>query len=297
MSRLWSNSFLDRYVRRNVGASWAKETERLLRVEVIPEIGDKRISDVGRADIHRLLDGMVDRGSAVNANRLLAVLRRMFNWCVERDLVERSPCDKLKAPTPETARDRVLTDGETRTAWGAFDRIGWPFGRIAQLLLLTGARRDEIAGAKWADVDLETKIWTVPAGRSKNGQAHTIPLSDAAISIIAGLPHVGRAGFVFTTNGRTAVSGWSRAKNTVDKAIGDMAKDQAMPHWTFHDLRRTCASGMAALGVPPHVVEAALNHRSGAIKGVAAVYNRYAYEPEKREALDLWAKHIEEIAR
>jgi integrase len=291
------DSFLDRYVRRNVGASWAKETERLLRVEVIPEIGEKRITDVGRADIHGLLDGMVDRGSAVNANRLLAVLRRMFNWCVERDLIEHSPCDKLKAPTPETARARVLTDAETRTAWGAFDRIGWPFGRIAQLLLLTGARRDEIAGAKWADVDLETKIWTVPAYRSKNGQAHTIPLSDAAISIIDGLPHVGRAGFVFTTNERTAVSGWSRAKNTVDKAIGEMTKGQAMPHWTFHDLRRTCASGMAALGVPPHVVEAALNHRGGAIKGVAAVYNRYAYDPEKREALDIWAKHVEEIVR
>ena len=288
--------FLDRYVRRNVGASWAKETERLLRVEVIPEIGDKRISDVGRADIHRLLDGMVDRGSAVNANRLLAVLRRMFNWCVERSLVERSPCDNLKAPTPETARDRVLADGETRTAWGAFDQIGWPFGRIAQLLLLTGARRDEIAGARWSDVDLGSRTWAVPASRSKNGQAHTIPLSDAAVSIIAGLPHIGRAGFVFTTNGRTAVSGWSRAKETADKAISAL-DGQAMPHWTFHDLRRTCASGMAALGVPPHVVEAALNHRSGTIKGVAAVYNRYAYESEKREALDKWAKRVEEIVR
>jgi integrase len=290
------DSFLDRYIKRNVGASWAKETERLLRVEVIPEIGDKRINDVGRADIHKLLDRMVDRGSAVNANRLLAVLRRMFNWCVERDLVERSPCDKLRAPTPETARDRVLTDGEINAAWKAFDHVGWPFGRIAKLLLLTGARRDEIAGARWSDVDLESRTWTVPASRSKNGQAHTIPLSDAAASIIVGLPHIGRAGFVFTTNGRTAVSGWWRAKETVDRAIGAL-DGQAMPHWTLHDLRRTCASGMAALGVPPHVVETALNHRSGTIKGVAAVYNRYAYESEKREALDRWAKRVEEIVR
>ena len=146
-----ANSFIERYVKRNVGASWARETERLLRVEVIPEIGSKRIGEVSRADIHKLLDEMVDRGSPINANRLLAVLRRMFNWCIERGLVERSPCDKLKAPSPEQARDRVLSNSELRVAWQAFERIGWPFGRIAQLLLLTGARRDEIAGARWSE--------------------------------------------------------------------------------------------------------------------------------------------------
>ena len=293
-----ANSFIERYVKRNVGASWARETERLLRVEVIPQIGSKRIGEVSRADIHKLLDEMVDRGSPINANRLLAVLRRMFNWCIERGLVERSPCDKLKAPSPEQARDRVLSDFELRVAWQAFERIGWPFGRIAQLLLLTGARRDEIAGARWSEIDLEGKTWTIAKERSKNGVAHEIPLSDAAIQIIKSLPRIGGKGdgFVFTTTTRAPVSGWSRAKAHVDKAILAVTQDDGAPaHWTFHDLRRSAASGMAGIGIAPHVVEAVLNHKSGTIKGVAAVYNRYTYATEKRQALDAWARRLEAI--
>ena len=293
-----ANSFIERYVKRNVGASWARETERLLRVEVIPQIGSKRIGEVSRADIHKLLDEMVDRGSPINANRLLAVLRRMFNWCIERGLVERSPCDKLKAPSPEQARDRVLSDSELRVAWQAFERIGWPFGRIAQLLLLTGARRDEIAGARWSEIDLEGKTWTIAKERSKNGVAHGIPLSDAAIQIIKSLPRIGGKGdgFVFTTTTRAPVSGWSRAKAHVDKAILAVTQDDAAPaHWTLHDLRRSAASGMAGIGIAPHVVEAVLNHKSGTIKGVAAVYNRYSYSTEKRAALDAWARRLEAI--
>jgi integrase len=295
-------SFVDRYVRRNVGASWARETERLLRVEVVPKIGGKRIGEVTRTDIHQLLDEMVDRGSPINANRLLAVLRRMFTWCIERGLVERSPCDKLKAPSPEQARDRILGEDEIRVAWQAFEAIGWPFGRIAQLLLLTGARRDEIAAGRWSEIDLKSKTWTIAKERSKNGIAHEIPLSDAAIRIIKGLPRMGGKGdeFVFTTTMRAPVSGWSRAKAHVDGSIlaamqtgAALANLPAAPaHWTFHDLRRTAASGMAGMGIAPHVVEAVLNHKSGTIKGVAAVYNRYSYAAEKRAALDTWSRFL-----
>ena len=216
-----ANSFIERYVKRNVGASWARETERLLRVEVIPEIGGKRIGEVSRADIHKLLDEMVDRGSPINANRLLAVLRRMFNWCIERGLVERSPCDKLKAPSPEQARDRVLSDSELRVAWQAFERIGWPFGRIAQLLLLTGARRDEIAGARWSEIDLEAKTWTIAKERSKNGVAHEIPLSDAAIQIIKSLPRIGgraTASFSRRRRGRRSRAGRVRKRTSTRRS-------------------------------------------------------------------------------
>jgi integrase len=296
-----ANSFVERYVRRNVGASWARETERLLRVEVIPKIGGRRIGEVSRADIHKLLDEMVDRGSPINANRLLAVLRRMFNWCIERGLVERSPCDKLKAPSPEQTRDRVLSEDEIRAAWQAFERVGWPFGRIAQLLLLTGARRDEIAAARWSEIDLEAKTWTIAKERSKNGVAHEIPLSDAAIRIVNGLPQIGGKGdgFVFTTTNRAPVSGWSRAKAHVDKSIiavmGETAGVEAPVHWTFHDLRRTAATGMAGMGIAPHVVEAVLNHKSGTIKGVSAVYNRYSYSAEKRAAIDAWGRQLDAL--
>jgi integrase len=241
----------------------------------------------------------VDRGSAVNANRLLAVLRRMFNWCISRGLVDKSPCDKLTPPAPETSRDRVLADDEIRVAWAAFGRVGWPFGQIAQLLLLTGARLNEIASGRWSEVDLDGKTWTIAKERSKNGVEHVIPLSDPAVTILQSLPRIGerKDGFVFTTKGTSPVSGWSRAKDTIDRAMLDARGPdaEAIPHWTFHDLRRSAASGMAEIGIAPHVVEAALNHKSGTIKGVASVYNRYSYLSEKRAAFDAWARKVNAI--
>ena len=183
--------------------------------------------------------------------------------------------------------------------------MGWPFGYIAKLLLLTGARHDEIAESRWSEIDIAAKTWTIAKERSKNGVAHEIPLSDAAIQIVARLPRVGekKDGLIFTTTGATPVSGFSRAKATIDKAIVEALKERATDPadvqppagWVFHDMRRTVASGMAGLGIAPHVVEAVLNHRSGTIKGVAAVYNRYNYAAEKRDALDKWAARVAAI--
>ena len=284
---------------KRISNSWAAERERLLRVEVLPKIGSKRIGDITKADILGLLEGMVDRGSAVNANRLLAVLRRMFNWCISRGLVDKNPCDKLTPPAPETSRDRVLSDDEIRLVWNAFSQVDYPFGPMAQLLLLTGARLNEIASGRWSEIDLEAKTWTVAKERSKNGVAHELPLSDAAIRILRSLPRIGdrKDAFVFSTTGRTPISGFSNAKEAIDRAIveargGDV---EAIPNWVFHDLRRSAASGMAGIGIAPHVVEAALGHKSGTIRGVAAVYNRYSYNVEKREALAAWARKLDAI--
>jgi integrase len=285
-------SFIERSVRRKAGPLWAREVERLLNVEIIPKIGSKRLGDVTRAEIHDLLDGIVDRGSPYTANRTLAVLRRMCNWAIERGIIAVSPVEKIKPPGAETARDRVLLADEIRFAWRAFDAVGWPFGDIAKLLLLTGARRDEIAEARWSELDLAAKTLTIAKERSKNGVAHEIPLSDAAIRIFEHLMRIGdkKDGPIFTTTGVTPVSGWSRAKGQVDKAIG-----VPIPPWVFHDLRRTAASGMAGLGFAPHVVEALLNHKSGTIKGVAAVYNRYSSAGEKRQAIDAWARRLDAV--
>jgi integrase len=297
--------FVDRYAKRSVGALWARETERLLKVEVIPKLGAERLGVLSRADVHALLDGIVDRGSPYTANRTLAVLRRMCNWAVERGIIANSPIEKIKPQGVEAARDRVLSDDEVRLVWRAFQSVGWPFGYIAKLLLLTGARRDEIAESRWSEIDIAAKTWTIAKERSKNGVAHEIPLSDAAIQIVARLPRVGekKDGLIFTTTGATPVSGFSRAKATTDKAIVEALKERATDPadvkppagWVFHDMRRTAASGMAGLGIAPHVVEAVLNHRSGTIKGVAAVYNRYNYAAEKREALDKWAARVAAI--
>src|ERR1700733_1984254 len=292
-------SFIDKYVKRNVGESWAREAERLLTKEINPKFGCKRLGEVKKSDIHDLLDEIVDRGAPIVANRTLAVFRRLCSWAVERGVVDASPCDKIKVPAAEESRDRVLSDDEVRLAWTAFERLGWPFGQIAQLLLLTGARRDEIASGRWSEIDLEAKTWTIAKERSKNGVAHEIPLSDAAIALLKQLPRIGdrKDALIFSTTGLTAVSGFSRAKDAIDNVIlaARGAEVGAPDRWTFHDLRRTAASGMAGLGIAPHVVEAVLNHRSGTIKGVAAVYNRYSYATEKRQALDAWARRLEAI--
>jgi integrase len=195
-----------------------------------------------------------------------------------------------------------LSDGEIRLAWRAFEIVGWPFGPIAQLLLLTGARRDEIASAQWAELELDANIWTIAKERSKNGVAHEIPLSGAALRILEALPRIEAgsrpASFVFTTNGRTPPSGFSKARARINAAILEEATatgQEPLTPWTLHDLRRTAASGMAGLGIAPHVVEAVLNHRSGTIKGVAKVYNRYNYATEKRAALEQWARRLAAI--
>jgi integrase len=289
-------SFVEKHTKRKNGALWAAETERLLRVEILPALGGKRLCYLRKGEVHGLLDDIVSRGSPTTANRSLSVLKKLGNWAVERGLIEVSPFNGLKPPALERARDRVLTDDALRVAWRAFETVGWPFGSIAQLLALTGARRDEIAEARWPDVDLVARVWRIPAERSKNRAPHEIPLTDIALRIVAGLPCIGDR-FVFSTTGRTPVSGWSRAKEQVDRAVLDILGDEAPTPapWVFHDLRRTAASGMAGIGIAPHVVEAVLNHKSGTIKGVAAVYNRYNYAAEKRHALDAWARRLEAI--
>jgi integrase len=211
-----------------------------------------------------------------------------------------------------------LSDAEIKTTWDAFGAVGWPFGPLAKMLLLTGARRDEVADARWSEIELDKKIWTIAKERSKNGLAHEIPLSDAVVKILKALPRITasekddkkagkKSDFVFTTTGKTSVSGFSRAKEQFDAVIlealraeaverGEDADEMKAPaHWTLHDLRRTAASGMAGLGIPPHVVEAVLNHKSGTIKGVAAVYNRYSYADEKKAALEAWARKLDAI--
>jgi integrase len=148
-----------------------------------------------------------------------------------------------------------------------------------------------VATMNWSEVDLDAKVWIIPKTRAKNGREHVVPLSEAALTLIRGLPVIGTKGFVFTTNGMTPVSGFSRAKNAVDVGV-QLTTASPMPSWRLHDLRRTAASGMARAGHPIHVIEAVLNHQSGVISGVAAVYNRHAYLGEKRSALEDWAASV-----
>jgi integrase len=284
--------FVERYAKPKT-RDW-RETERMLIKEVADRWKGKRLSEITRAQVNGMLDAIVDRGTPIRANRVFAQFRKMCNWAIGRGTIERSPCEGVAAPSPETKRERVLDDAEIKLVWKAAGSIGWPFGPIVKLLLLTGARRDEVAGMRWSEIDLPARIWTIPKQRTKNKREHQIPLSDATMTILGSLPRIGdRVDFVFSTTGRTAVSGFSRAKASVDAVIADLAG--AMPDWILHDLRRTVATNLQRLGVRLEVTEAVLNHVSGSRAGIVGIYQRHEWAVEKRLALDAWARRLETI--
>lgn len=248
-------------------AGSAKEIARILRKEVLPQWRGRRLSEISKRDVLDLLHRIVDRGAPIMANRVLAGFRGLCSWAIEQDLISISPCAGVKAPADETSRDRVLDDSELSAVLEAAQRFDAPYGSIVRLLALTGARLREVSGMTWDEVDFVSRTWTLPAARAKNGRQHVVPLSPQALAILEKVPP--RNGFVFASAVTwRAPSGFSRAKRALDLML-----PSHMPGWCLHDLRRTAASGMAGLGVAPHVIEACLNHRSGVIKGVASVYN------------------------
>jgi integrase len=285
-----AEQFIVRHIRATMRPSWAREAERMVRKEIIGAWKGRKLCEIRKADIHALLDSIVDRPAPIVANRTLATFRRMCSWARQRGMIETSPCADVEPPAPEKSRDRVLSGEELRIVWQASEALGWPFGALVQLLILTGQRLAEVAEMRWSEIDFTSKTWTLPKERCKNGQAHQIPLSPQALAILESLPHiVGERDFVFTTNGKTAVSGFSKARARLGAALPDA------PHWTFHDLRRTAATGMAALGVNIPVIERVLNHVSGSFAGIVGVYQRHGFDDEKRRALDAWAAHVERL--
>ena len=214
-------------------------------------------------------------------------MSKMFSWLVQHRRVDKNPCDGVHRPETPQARDRVLSDAEIVTFWRAADGVGEPFGQLLKLLLLTGCRLNEVAGMRRAELSEDGTTWTLPKERTKNKRPHVVPLPPLARDLLDSVKRIeSRAGLMFTTTGETPVSGWSRVKGRLDEAM-------KAPLWRLHDLRRTAATGMAGLGVAPHIVEAALNHVSGVRAGVAGVYNRALYTAEKKAAAERWASHVE----
>jgi integrase len=163
------------------------------------------------------------------------------------------------------------------------------------LLLLTAQRRDELAEATWDEIDIENALWTLPRERAKNDQTHVVHLAPKAVEILHQLPTIGGRKFLFTTTGKSPVSGFTRARQRLAAAMIALGGD-GVEHFTIHDLRRTAATGMAGLGIPPHVVDRVLNHSTGKISGIARIYNRHEYLVERKNALAAWAKHVETLA-
>ena len=254
-----------------------KEVTRIVEKELIPEWGQRSIRDIRRHDILVLSDRIADRGATTMARRVMAYVHRLFRWAKSRDLIESNPATDLPKPGREVARDRVLTDAELAAVWKAAVEIGWPYGPAAQLLILTGARRAEIAELKWSEIHGNTI--KLSGARTKNAEPHDMPLSEQALDVLSRMPRIAGSEYVF---GKPLRSGaWSNAKIKFSAA--------KIQPWRIHDLRRTVSTGMNELGTEPHIVEAVLGHT---VKGVAGVYNRAKYEAAKRAALKAWGAHV-----
>jgi integrase len=291
-----------RHVVKTLRPGSAKEWTRIIERDVKPAWGDRTIESIARRDVRELIDGIAKRGAEVQANRTLARLKTLFNWAVEQDIIPSSPAASLKPVAKEVERDRFLSDDEIRWFWLACDRLGWPFGPLFKLLLLTAQRRDEVGTLEWSHLSADGATWTMPREKSKNDRAHEVQLSTLVRILLQSLPRLSDT-FVFTTNGVRPASGFSRAKATLDRLMEAQRREElglaedapAIPGWILHDLRRTAATGMARLNIAPHVVDKILNHTSGSIRGVAAIYNRHSYLEERRAALEAWANRLDAL--
>lgn len=263
------------------------DTRRYLERHWVP-LADMPINKIERADVSARLSAIAAEHGPYSANRARAALSAFFAWGMGDGVAAQNPVIGTHKSVEEKARDRVLTDAELRAVWhlsGAGD-----FPAIVRLLILTGQRRDEVAGMAWSAIDRAGAVWTIPGERAKNGKPHLVPLAPAALAVI-GTVHERAGRDLLFGSGDGAFQGFGNAKDRLDAA---MAADSGkpVPAWRLHDLRRTVATRMGDLGVQPHAIEAVLNHVSGSRAGVAGVYNRSLYAAEKRAALNLWAERV-----
>lgn len=287
------------------------EVERDIRREFIEPWGERPITDITRHDVMAVIDAAVDRGAPYQAHNLLGYVRRLFNWAIARGTygIERSPCDRLKprdAIGPKRSRKRILTDDELRAFWKCTNDIGYPYGPLFQMLLVTGQRESMVCEADWSEFDLKKALWSLSAERMKSDEPFVVPLSSLALSIANGLPRFNSGEFLFSAKfGKSPIRGnaLSKPKRRLDAAMlaelrragAEQGKDPAtikLPPWVLHDLRRTMRSGLSALPIAEHVRELVIGHVR---PGISGVYDLYAYLDEKRQALELWATRLRSI--
>lgn len=273
--------------------SW-QEDERILKFDVVPVWGNLKAKAITRRNVITLLDGIIERGAPIAANRTLAVIRKMFNFAVGRDVIPATPCAAITRPAPENRRDRVLTDAEIKALWNELPNAKMiELTRLAvKFQLATAQRIGEVAAAEWPEIDLDGKVWTIPAEKAKNGMPHRVPLSPLATELLKAIKVESRAStWLFPSRRKTVGHILPTAiGHALNVAIRD--KKIGIDHATPHDLRRTAASKMTEAGIPRLVVGKILNH---AESGVTSVYDRHGYDNEKRQALETWARKLEEI--
>ena len=251
-----------------------------------------------------MLDGLAEAGRAAMAGRTMAYARACYGWAQKRGKVPANPFQGLPVPAGIVARDRVLDAREVGEVWRAAGTLGHPFGPLVRLLLLTAQRREEVGAMRWSEVSADLSVWTIPAGRAKNGAAHVAHLAPEARAVLAGVPRLTGCDYVFTTTGTSPVSGFSKAKERLDAAVAAAraeaamkggAEAEPMPAWRLHDFRRSAVTWLAGPPhrFPPHVCDKLLNHvTTTGLSDVARVYQRAEFLPERKAALVAWARHV-----
>ena len=207
-----AREYVERHLKRNT-RRW-RDAEQMLARDVLPHWRRRPANDITRRDVLDILDIVMDR-SPVSANRVMSLIRRLYNWGMDRGIVEANPAAGIRPPHREHPRDRTLSEDEIRTLWGAWETMGYPFGTIQQLLLLTAQRRGEVAGMRWDQLDLERGVWRLASADTKTGREHVLPLSPPVIEILRAVPQFAGSALLFPANrhGRSRPrSGFSKAK-------------------------------------------------------------------------------------
>jgi integrase len=281
--------------------------EQIIRKELLPRWGARPVTDITHRDVREIVEGVVDRGAATYAHNVFDAVNAVLNFAAAQDMIEANPARLLKRSAiigPKRHRQRVLDDAELRALWRASGRLGYPYGSLYQMLILTGTRLDEAAGARWREFDLERKTWTIPAERFKSDAVHMVPLTDDAVAVLGTLPRFNSGDYLFSAKfGKAPVGGFTKVKDRLDRqmlrtlralarARGDDPRSVQLVHFVNHDLRRTVRTRLSALKVPDHVAEMVIGHGR---KGIARIYDQHRFEDEKREALTLWAMRLRSI--
>jgi integrase len=267
--------------------SW-KNDKRMLEQEIVPTLGRMRLPDVTRRDVKAVLKAITKRGAPVVANRTHEVVRKMFNYAIDEELIAANPAARIQR-NAESSRERVLTNDEIRALWGALDAEGAPIAAVLRLLLITAQREGEVSTMSWSDIDFEERWWTIPAERAKNGLAHRVFLSDQALRVLEPLRLKPKHKvWVFPRR----VGEGPATRNLIAKPLLDIRRVAKLGDIRPHDLRRTAASLMTGMGISRLAVAKILNHVEG---GVTAVYDRHSYDPEKKHALEAWGRRLDVI--
>ena len=294
------------------------ERKKMIERDVSPALGRRPMAEITKRDCRDILEAVHGRAcklaekrerlrakvarrepdpdrwakAGATSNRLRAYLHHFFAWAIRKDYIKENPVSGIERLAPEISRDRVLTDGEIRSVWKACDELNHPQAEAVKFLLLSGQRLGQVQEMRWPEIESEPgKIgteWALRRGRTKNKEAQLLPLVEDMRTLLGARPRIEGCEWVFTVSGKNPPGSFDPIKKKIDELSG-------VADWILHDCRRTLASGMAKLRIAPHVIEAVLNHKTGVISGVAAIYNRYLYLDEQRHALEAWCAYVRRV--